>query len=455
VNSPALSPAFCAANGVVVIAEDGDGVSFGLLDPGDAALKARIKKAFPRHHCLFATVSREEFNLKLSRAYADGGSDTDSTEASGDSLSSAIDQVSGDAPVINLLNSLFLEALSKKASDIHIESEKDEARVRFRVDGLLLPVRSVSRERAAALSARLKLLARLNVLENRRPQDGHIDIRSEDYSVDVRISVTPTVWGESVVLRLLNRSDISFSLDTLGFSAGQRQALDGVTALASGLVLVTGPTGSGKTTTLAALLKILNTVERKIISLEDPVEYRVAGITQIQINEELGLTFDALLRRLFRQDPDIIMVGEIRDSETAELSVRAALTGHLVFATLHTTDAVEAVYRLRDMGVRSYMLAAVLRFCLAQRLIRRLCPGCGGAGCPGCSGSGYSGRTVVSETIAVTEELSGLIGGGITPGKLRSLLAGRGHKTMLDDAKEKAEAGITSESEIRRELGML
>jgi type II secretory ATPase GspE/PulE/Tfp pilus assembly ATPase PilB-like protein len=230
--------------------------------------------------------------------------------------------------------------------------------------------------------------------------------------------------------------------------------LKNITALTSGLILVTGPTGSGKTTTMAALLKELNIKSTKIISIEDPVEYRVSGITQIQVNEELGLTFDALLRRIFRQDPDIIMIGEIRDIETAELAIRAALTGHLVFATLHTNNAVEAVYRLQNMGIPNYMAAAVLRVVIAQRLVRKVCPECGTSGCDYCSHTGFRGRTVVAESIPVDTILSDMIAGGVGIEQLRRYLQNKKFRTLFDDAEEKAASGITTLSEIRRELGV-
>jgi type II secretory ATPase GspE/PulE/Tfp pilus assembly ATPase PilB-like protein len=329
------------------------------------------------------------------------------------------------------------------------------------VDGLLVTVKTISQERAMAVSARLKILANLNVLENRRPQDGHIDVKTDSYSLDVRISIIPTIWGESIVLRLLNRSDSPLSLDSLGFSARYSGHLRDILSVRSGLILVTGPTGSGKTTTLAAILKELNTKSTKIISIEDPVEYRIEGITQIQVREELELGFDAMLRRIFRQDPDIIMIGEIRDIETAELAIRAALTGHLVFATLHTNNAIEAVYRLQNMGIPGYMVAAVLRMVVAQRLIRRVCPECsdsaavrGTAGCNYCSHTGYWGRTVIAEFIPVGVILSDLISGGATIEELRSHLRKGNHKTLLDDAEEKAASGLTTESEIRREIGV-
>jgi type II secretory ATPase GspE/PulE/Tfp pilus assembly ATPase PilB-like protein len=291
------------------------------------------------------------------------------------------------------------------------------------------------------------------VLENRRPQDGHIDVKTDSYSLDVRISTIPTVWGESIVLRLLNRSDSPLSLDSLGFSAGCFGYLQNILAVTAGLILVTGPTGSGKTTTLAALLKELDIKSTKIISIEDPVEYRIPGIIQIQVNEELGLSFDALLRRIFRQDPNVIMIGEIRDIETAELAIRAALTGHLVFATLHTNNSIEAVYRLQNMGIPPYMVAAVLKAVIAQRLIRKVCRECMAKGCACCSNTGYMGRTAIAEFIPVDIRLQDMISGGVVIEQLRAHLHEKNFKTLYDDAEEKISSGLTTETEIRRELG--
>jgi type II secretory ATPase GspE/PulE/Tfp pilus assembly ATPase PilB-like protein len=453
-NGPYLSPVFCEKNGIVITEAADGGIQFGMINLNDEVLKKRIEKTFSNYRCEFHAIEDELFNIKLSRLSADESEGPgDDTGDKKEGFISNIDRIADDAPVINLLNSIFLEAAAKNASDIHIESEEAGVNIRYRVDGLLLFIRTISPERAAAVSARLKLLAHLNTLETRRPQDGHIDIKTDRYSIDVRISVVPTVWGESIVLRLLNRSDMKFTLDTLGFSVSQRKLLEDILYMVSGLVLVTGPTGSGKTTTLAAILSRLNTVERKIISLEDPVEYRIGGITQIAVNEELSLTFDTLLRRIFRQDPDIIMVGEIRDVQTAELAVRAALTGHIVFATLHTTDALEAVYRLVDMGVPSFMAASVLRAVIGQRLVRRLCSHCGGAGCRACSGAGYQGRIVLSEIIRISGDLAEKISEGTKIELLRKALEEAGVPVFYDDAREKVAGGITTVEEVRRELG--
>ena len=452
---PTLTPAFCAANGIIVSRCEGKLIYFALLNAGDEVLKRRISKTYPEYQCVFQEMEADAFNLKLSQLFSEEGAEEGGKGAIGrDSRESIIDRIADDAPVVNLLNSIFLEAISKRASDIHIESGPEETAIRCRIDGILVTVKTISQERSIAVSARLKILANLNVLENRRPQDGHIDVKTDSYSLDVRISIIPTIWGESIVLRLLNRSDSPFSLDSLGFSNQHSVHLQNILNITSGLVLVTGPTGSGKTSTLAAILKDLDIKSTKIISIEDPVEYRIPGITQIQVHEDLDLTFDALLRRIFRQDPDIIMIGEIRDIETAELAIRAALTGHLVFATLHTNNALEAVYRLQNMGLPAYMLAAVLRMLIAQRLIRRICPECKTSGCVYCSNTGFRGRTVIAEFIPVDVALSDMISGGILIEDFRLHLEKTNFKTLFDDAEEKAASGITTEDEIKRELGV-
>ena len=453
--NPSLSPAFCAANGIIITQFEGKAIYFGMLDADDMITRMRVKKAFPECQCVFRKLEPDVFNLKLSQLYSEEKSLEEGEDKSAvkNSRESVIDQVADDAPVVNLLNSIFLEAISRRASDIHIEFGAAETYIRYRVDGLMLTVKTISQERAIAVSARLKILANLNVLENRRPQDGHIDIRTGIYSLDVRISILPTIWGESIVLRLLNRSDSPLSIDSLGFSASHSKHLQNILYITSGLILVTGPTGSGKTTTLAALLKELDIKSTKIISIEDPVEYRIPGITQVQVHDELDLGFNAILRRVFRQDPDVIMIGEIRDIETAELAIRAALTGHLVFATLHTNNAIEAVYRLQNMGIPGYMLAAVLRMVIAQRLIRKACQKCKTRGCACCSDTGFLGRTVIAEVILINIELSDMIAGDIKIEQVRTYLKKASFKTLYDDAEEKVSAGLSTEAEIKRELG--
>jgi len=266
------------------------------------------------------------------------------------------EDISEDSPIAQTVNLLLEYAIKSNASDIHIETGKTGTTVRFRLDGFLVPMQTVQAAVGRALAARLKVLAHLNVLEQRRPQDGRIELRTAHLTLDVRISIVPAALGESVVLRILPDTMLPLSLQELGFSDKQIRLTEPFLRLPSGLILITGPTGSGKTTTLSAFLHILNKPDVKIISIEDPVEYRIDGVTQIQTNDELGLSFDVLLKRIFRQDPDIIMIGEIRDAKTAELAARAALTGHLVFSTLHTDNAVESVMRLEDLGVYVLLL---------------------------------------------------------------------------------------------------
>ncbi len=453
-----LQPEFCSANSVVILESDEFRVRFGMLDIQDMPLKARLVKAYSGFECDFSVITKDDLNLRLSRLYADDSDmqadDPAKSAVLGSKNNEAIDTIS-EAPVINLLNSIFLEAVTKRASDIHIEGGAEEGSIRFRIDGVLLLNRTVSKERLSALSTRLKLLANLNVMESRRPQDGHIDIETGLYRLDVRISIVATVWGESIVLRLLNRSDIPLDLDRLGFSTQNREKIGSILSFSSGLVLVTGPTGSGKSTTLTAMLKTLNKTALKIISIEDPVEYRVPGVAHIQTNDELGLTFDNLLRRVFRQDPDIIMVGEIRDKETAELAVRASLTGHLVFATLHTNNAIESLSRMENMGVPAYLLAAVLKAVIAQRLLRKICDHCKGMGCGECSNTGYYGRTAAAEIILTDEALEEAIAKGETQKTMKKILQRQGFVSIYDDANAKMTEGLTTVDEIRRELGVV
>jgi len=339
-----------------------------------------------------------------------------------------------DAPVVKLLQSVFEDAIQVNASDVHIEPQEGRLQIRFRIDGALNPQTEADPKIAPALALRLKLMAGLDISEKRLPQDGRLNVIARDQKVDVRMSTMPTQYGESVVLRLLNRRATLQSLDTLGMPPNMLERFREIIQRTAGMVLVTGPTGSGKTTTLYAALAEVNTPERKIVTVEDPVEYRLAGVNQVQVNEKIDLSFARVLRSTLRQDPDVILVGEIRDEETAQIALRAALTGHLVFSTLHTKDAVSTPIRLIDMGAPSYMVATSVHAVIAQRLLRLNCESCNeeyqpdahesrwlaaevgadfagrkyfrGRGCSHCNGSGFAGRIGVYEMLEMTPDLS-------------------------------------------------
>src|SRR5512142_892436 len=336
--------------------------------------------------------------------------------------------MASEAPVIRLVNAMIGQAVEQRASDIHIEPFEKEFRIRYRIDGVLASQSPPPRELKAAIISRVKLMAKLNIAERRLPQDGRIKIKTLGREVDLRVSTLPTLYGESVVMRLLDRSAGDFyDLEKLGFDDHMLRRMQYYTSLPHGIFLVTGPTGSGKSTTLYSALKRINQTDKKIITIEDPVEYQMDGINQIHVNPQIGLTFAAGLRHIVRQDPDVVMVGEIRDRETADIAIRAALTGHLVFSTLHTNDAPSAITRLTDMGVENYLITSSVVAVLAQRLVRVICRSCSapngnalspdgqtvpcfkGAGCPECNGTGHAYRVGVFEMMEVDDEIRKLI----------------------------------------------
>ena len=376
-----------------------------------------------------------------------------------------------DAPVVRLVNSLLDQAARERASDIHIEPSDEGTRVRFRIDGRLVRGAEISAALHPALAARIKILAGMDISEKRRPQDGRIFIKASGADIDIRVSSLPSIFGEKLVLRLLRQGGGAASLESLGFDAKQRELLQKAINAPNGIVLLTGPTGSGKSTTLYSLLNMLNDPSKNIITIEDPVEYTINGISQVQINEKIGLTFGGALRSILRQDPDIIMVGEIRDAETAHLAVRAALTGHLVLSTLHTNDAPSSVGRLADMGVPPFLLASSLRAVAAQRLVRRLCPSCRAraevaaelaaasglpqgaeifapSGCAECRSTGYSGRTVVAEIMPVSAQIAEMIYRTAPAGERRSEARRLGMETLREAAAKKVLSGETSAEEM-------
>jgi general secretion pathway protein E len=377
--------------------------------------------------------------------------------------------MASEAPVIRLVNAMIAAAIEMRASDIHIEPFEKEFRVRYRIDGVLYNQEAPPRELKAAVISRLKLMAKLNIAERRLPQDGRIKLKLLGREVDLRVSTLPTLYGESLVMRLLDRStgDL-YDLRRLGFDELMLSRMEHFTSLPYGMFLVTGPTGSGKSTTLYSALKRINLPDKKIITIEDPVEYQMDGINQLHVNPQIGLTFAAGLRHIVRQDPDVIMVGEIRDRETADIAIRAALTGHLVFSTLHTNDAPSAVTRLTDMGVENYLLSSSIVAVLAQRLVRVICPNCKaesaqalapdgeliqtyrGTGCAACGGRGYVSRMGIFEMMPVTDDMRKLIMNNADASVLTQAARRNGMRNLREDGWIKVREGITTVDEVMR-----
>ncbi|NLY47242.1 MAG: Flp pilus assembly complex ATPase component TadA [Tissierella sp.] len=378
------------------------------------------------------------------------------------------------APIVRLLNSIIEQAVRSRASDIHIEPYSDEIRIRFRIDGDLVEIMTLPRNNLSPIVTRIKIVGKMNIAEKRLPQDGRVEGVINDKEVDMRISSLPTVYGEKIVIRLLDKTNFNFSKESLGFSEKNLQLFDNILSQPYGMILVTGPTGSGKSTTLYAILKELNKIEKNIITVEDPVEYKLGGINQVQVNTKAGLTFATGLRSILRQDPDTIMVGEIRDSETAEIAIRAAITGHLVLSTLHTNDSPSTIARLVDMGIEPYLVSSAVIGIVSQRLVKKLCDKCKEPyeasysekimlgipedenpilykpmGCNACN-QGFRGRTAVHELMAVDESLRRLIDSGANIDEIRTKAIEKGMNTLLEAASELALTGLTSYDEVIR-----
>jgi general secretion pathway protein E len=385
--------------------------------------------------------------------------------------------LASEAPTIKLVNEIIAGAVEQRASDIHMEPTVDALLIRYRIDGNLRPARQLALSHRAPVSSRVKIMASLDIAERRMPQDGRIKVAVRGTDIDFRVSTIPTAFGESVVMRILDRSRVELDLTKLGFSPAVIAALDALRREPNGIVLVTGPTGSGKTTTLYTLLKALNDSERKLFTVEDPIEYQLAGINQVQVHPAIGLDFPHALRSILRQDPDIIMIGEIRDLETARIAIQASLTGHLVFSTLHTNSAAATMTRLLDMGVESFLLASTVKAVLAQRLVRRLCPHCAAphsqaafwageiaasldetgsadirqaVGCGECGGSGYSGRTTIAELLPVTPAIQAQVATGRSDLEIERAGREGGMRTMYEDGLAKVWRGETTIEDVLR-----
>ncbi|WP_415488453.1 GspE/PulE family protein [Acetobacter sp.] len=462
--------------------ENPEGVRVALVDPLDSYTIAAIRLATGM------PVQREvaraaDLETALNRLYPEDNVEDGEV---GDSLSDdpaeedtdRLKDLASEAPIIRLVNQLIFRAVETRASDIHIEPFEDRLLVRYRYDGVLHEVDSHSPRVTPALISRIKIMAKLDIAERRLPQDGRIKLAVRGHEIDFRVSTVPALHGEIAVLRVLDRTTVSFDYSRLGLAPGIIDAFRSTLELPNGIVLVTGPTGSGKTTTLYTGLSGINSTDRNVMTVEDPIEYQLAGINQIQVRPTIGLTFASLLRAILRQDPDVIMVGEIRDLETAQIAVQAALTGHLVLSTLHTNSAAAAITRLRDMGLEDYLLTAVLRGILAQRLVRRLCESCRRpetvepelsrklgldlstphtlwhpVGCPECRHTGYRGRTAIAEFLRPSAAVTKLILSGADHGEIERAAMAEGMVTMFQAGLKAALAGETSLEEISRIIG--
>ena len=435
---------------------------------------SEIEKAISRCYYQSTELSRDDEILE--RDLVDDDRDIDGISAK--TKAEDLLNIANRAPVIKLVNKIFFQAVHSRASDIHIEPYEDEARIRFRVDGVLHDVFTLPKQQIAALVSRLKIMSSLNIAERRLPQDGQSRIKIGQNLVDIRVSVIPTSGGERVVLRLLDKGSGGLGLDDIGLSQEVLDSFRNLIRLDHGIILLTGPTGSGKTTTLYAAMSELNSEERNILTVEDPIEYQLPGIGQMQIKPKINLTFANCLRHILRQDPDVIMIGEIRDVETAEIAIQASLTGHLVLSTLHTNDSASAVIRLIDMGIEPYLISSSVVAVMAQRLLRVICPECKrpytpdekvisllreneetfaskgqlykGLGCENCLETGYLGRTGISELLIIDDEIKELISQRRDSHIIKKAAVEKGMSTLREDGIRKALAGETTLEEVYR-----
>lgn len=477
-----IATEFLVSNSVVPVASGDTGISFSATVPQDQFLEKALALAIDKPIAL--RLGLESDIAKALQLYAQHSVEEETEDddrfggQSDDEFIEHLKDLASEAPVIRLVNQIIHRAVDLGASDIHIEPFEDSLQLRYRVDGVLQDLAdSPPASLAPAIASRVKLLSQMNIAERRLPQDGRIMTRVKGHEIDLRVSTIPTVHGESIVMRVLDRDSIRLSLTAMGFSEDTLEGFQKLLASPHGVLLVTGPTGSGKTTTLYAALASLDSGTRKIITVEDPVEYQLHGVNQIQVQSEIELTFARVLRSILRQDPDIIMIGEMRDTETAQIAVQSALTGHLVLSTLHTNTAAGAITRLEDMGVERYLITSSVNGVLAQRLVRTLCEECktpvelsdddiaqyglarfldgsrsvySASGCESCSDTGYSGRVAIHELFALDSEMHRVIMGGADATVLHSTARKQGMITLYEDGLRKVAQGVTSLNEVLR-----
>lgn len=485
VTNGGVSARFLKESRAIPLFEDEQGLTVAMANPTDdyvlAALRLATGKAvWPR------VAMPSEWEAAFERLYGSGrsamGQIVDSIGLA-DNLTDEeqiqhLKDLASEAPVIRLVNLMTARAVESRASDIHIEPFENRLKIRYRVDGVLREVESPPSRLSAAVISRIKIMAKLNIAERRLPQDGRIQLRAQGKEIDLRVSTVPTLWGESVVMRILDKASVVLDFAKLGFSSRTLKRFLDVLHQPHGIILVTGPTGSGKTTTLYTALQTINTPERKILTVEDPVEYQLEGVNQIQVKAQINLTFANALRAIVRQDPDVIMIGEMRDVETAGIAVQSALTGHLVLSTLHTNDAAGSITRLLDMGVEDYLLTSTINGILAQRLVRLLCTQCRQpypalpeladelrlhrfsdgrditlykpVGCEQCGGTGYRGRAAIMEFLVMSDSLRRMVLKHADAGELQAAAQKEGMDTMYEDGLRKAVAGLTTIEEVLR-----
>lgn len=465
--------------GVFPVSKQGNTLRVAISDPLDVdvidnlhhVVKLNIEPMLAPAAEIGAAIARY-YGKDVSELSVEGGIEVSNEEAG---IAGQEDVSAEDAPIIKLVHQIIIEAIQRRASDIHLEPLEKRFRVRYRIDGVLLEVENPPKRLQLAIISRLKIMANISIAEKRIPQDGRIQINLASRSLDLRVSSLPTAHGESIVMRILDKEGLQLGLPELGFLTDDQKQMERLISLPDGIMLVTGPTGSGKTTTLYSCLHFINKPDRKIITVEDPVEYQLGGINQVPVRHEVGMTFASALRAMLRQAPNIVMVGEIRDLETAEIAINASLTGHMVFSTLHTNDAPGAVTRLIDIGVKPFLVSTSLRAVLAQRLVRRICKQCKkpyspeskelrslninpmqasaatfakGEGCPHCNGSGFRGRMGIFEIFTVNEEIQRMIYEHSGTSALREKARALGMRTMREDGVRKVLAGMSTIEEV-------
>ena len=480
----AVDPAFLKANRMLPLHRSGDALDLAVVDPflDEPVAALRYKLGLRIDRALMTPGDFEAAHAALYGAAADArpAADAGFTLDANDLDVERLRDIANEAPIVRLVNQLVTRAAERRASDIHVEPGRDAVAIRYRIDGVLQPEMSVETQLRAALTTRIKIMAKLDIAERRLPQDGRIRTVVRGVEIDIRVSTLPTAFGESIVMRLLDRTRVELLLDRIGLAPAIHAGLRRLLERPNGVVLVTGPTGSGKTTTLYAALNQIDRPGLKIFTVEDPIEYQIPGVSQVQVQPQIGLDFPRALRSILRQDPDIVMIGEIRDLDTARIAIQAALTGHLVLSTLHTNDAVSAVTRLVDIGVEPYLLGATVAGVMAQRLVRRLCPACArphaaaervaaelgaprvlcrpvdpaaireAVGCEACRGTGYAGRLVVAELLVLDDDLRAGLVRDPEGRVLAGLAADKGHRGLFADGADKVAAGLTTLDEVLR-----